>query len=117
MFLQLLLQQVHLLLMIKTVAVHDIPKYSTFKNLFTYAKAIKDYVDNHALQNRLYADKEVTNIFLSHLDGAAYDSAVKEVTAAILLSSTVNAIYLVPAIASTIDQLAPTLASPPQRQN
>ena len=56
-FLQVLLQQVHPLLMIETVAVCDIPKYSTFGNLFTYTKAIRGFVDNHALKNRLYTNK------------------------------------------------------------
>ena len=111
-FLQLLLQQVHPLLMIETVAVRDIPRYSTFKNLFTYAKAIRLYVNNHALQHRLYSDKEVTNIFLSHLDGETHAPAVKEVKAALLLSSNVSSMYLVPAIASTIEQLTPALSTP-----
>ena len=67
-FLQLLLQQVHPLLKIDTITVFDIPKYSTFRNLFEYAKAIHSYVSNHALKNRLFSDMETTQMFLLYLD-------------------------------------------------
>ena len=91
--------------MIDTVAVHDIPRYSTTCNLYSYTKAI---VSNNVLQNRHYSDKEVTHIFLSHLDSPTYTSAIKECKAALLLSTTVDPIYLVPIITGTIYQLAPT---------
>ena len=91
--------------MIKTVAVHNIPKFLEYNNLYSYAKAITLFVSNNTLQNLLYQDKEVTEIFLSHLDDEKYSSAIKECRAALLLSNTVDDIYLVPAIAGTIAQL------------
>ena len=106
-FLQLLLQQVHPLLKIETIAVHDIPKYSTYGDLFEFAKAIHTYIANHALKNRMYSDMEMTHMFLSHLDDEHYSAAVKECKAALLLATTVDPIYQVPAIAGTIDQLQP----------
>ena len=109
-FLQLLIQQVHPLLAIKNIATVDIPKYSSFNNLFRYAREIKTYIDNHSLKSRIFSDKEITNIFLSHLDDRHYSSAIKQCEMAILHASHINPMYLVPAIASTIDQLAP---SPP----
>ena len=43
-FLQLLQQPVHPLLMIRDVATVDIPKYSDFKNMFRYVREIGSYV-------------------------------------------------------------------------
>ena len=44
------------------------PKYSSFKNLFQYAKEIGQYVKTRAFKNRIYTDKEVYHIFLTQLD-------------------------------------------------
>ena len=106
-FLQLVLQQSHPLLAIKNIATIDIPKYSTFKNLFRYAREIKTYVANHALRNRSFSEKETTHIFLSHIDDDRFKHAINKCEMAILHDTTVAPIYLVPAIAGTINQLAP----------
>ena len=45
---------------------------------------------------------------MSHLDDAFYASAIKECEFAILHSNRIEDIYLVPAIAGTIDQLTPS---------
>ena len=109
-FLQLIIQQVHPLLAIKNIATIDIPKYSSFNNLFRYAREVKAYVNNHSLKQRSFSNKEVTHIFLSHLDDDKYSTAVKQCEMAILHALIIDDIYLVPAIAGTIDQLTP---SPP----
>ena len=80
-------------------------KFSVTRNLYSYAKAITTFVRNNALQNRFYKDKEVITIFLSHLDDTTYTSAIKECMMTLLLSPTVDSIYLVPTIAWTINQL------------
>ena len=104
-FLQLLLQQVNPLLKIDTIYIHNILKYSTFKNLFEFAKAIHLYVANHALKNRIYSDIEITQMFFSHLDELHHYAAIKECKAALLLATTMNPVYQVPVIAGTIDQM------------
>ena len=76
-FLQLLVQQVHPILAITNIATIDIPKYSKYKNLFRYTREIVTYVENHGLKNRSYTDREVTNMFLSHLDNPDYSSVIK----------------------------------------
>ena len=50
---------------------------------------------------------ETTQMFLSHLDDPHYSAAAKECKSSLLLATTVGAIYQVPAIAGTIDQLQP----------
>ena len=110
-FLQLLMNQQHPLLVVKNIATVDIPKYSTYKSLFRYAREIKQYVKNHNIRNRIYTEMEITQIFLSHLDEPQYASTVKDIEAALLLSTTVGSTYLVPAIAGTIDQLVPSAAT------
>ena len=106
-FLQLLQQQSHPLLQIKSIATIDIPKYSDFGDLYRYAREITVYVESHALKQRVYSDKEITHIFLSHLDDAHYATAVTQIEGEIQLATDVATIYQVPAIAGTLDQLAP----------
>ena len=111
-FLQLLLQQVHPLLAIKHIATTDIPKYSLFKNLFRYAREIKSYVNNHTLKRQSLSNREITHIFLSHLDEDRYSSAIRKCEMAILHGTTIDDIYLVPAITGTINQMALHIATP-----
>jgi len=106
--LQLLLNQVHPLLVVKNIATVDIPKYSTYNSLFRFAREVKQYVSNHKLKSRDFTEQEITQIFLSHLDHPRYATAIKQCENAILVSPQVDDIYRVPAIAGTIDQLAPT---------
>jgi len=49
-FLQLMMRQIHQLLVVKNIATVDIPKYSMYKSLFQYAREIKKYMSNHGLQ-------------------------------------------------------------------
>ena len=53
----------------------------------------------------------MTSIFLSHLDDSHYSLAIKECEMAILHATIIPAIYLVPAIAGTVNQLAPPQAT------
>ena len=75
--LQLLMNQFHPLLAIKNIATVDIPKYSSYRSLFRYAREIKQYVNNHAIKNRVFSERETTHIFLSHLDDPRYATAVR----------------------------------------
>ena len=106
--LQLLMNQAHPLLVVKNIATVDIPKYSSYNSLFRYAREVRQYVKNHKLKSREFSEQEITQIFLSHLDHPRYDNAIKQCENAILLAPQVDQIYRVPAIAGTIDQLAPT---------
>ena len=104
-FLQLIMNQVHPLLAIKNIATIDIPKYSTYRDLYRYAREINGYVANHALKNRAFSDREVSHIFLSHLDSDHFNSAIGKCEAHLQAANVIDTIYLVPALAGTIDQL------------
>ena len=114
--LQLLMNQVHPLLVVKNIATVDIPKYSTYNSLFRFAREVKQYVKNHKLKSRDFTEQEITQIFLSHLDHPRYAVAIKQCENAILMSPHVDDIYRVPAIAGTIDQLAPTKSTTTHQQ-
>lgn len=90
----------------------DIPKYSAYQNLYCYVREIKHYVTNHALKLREFSDSEVTYVFLSHPDSKYFKLAIGKCETALQMSIQVDAIYLVQAIAGTIDQLHST---PPPR--
>ena len=64
-FLQLLIQQVHPLLAIKIVSTMDIPRYSSYNDLYRYAKEIMIFIKTHALHIRIYTPAETT-MFFSH---------------------------------------------------
>ena len=76
--LQLLMNQVHPLLVVKNIATVDIPKYSTYNILFRFAREVKQYVLNHKLKSRDVIEQEITQIFLSHLDHPSYASSIKQ---------------------------------------
>ena len=105
------MNQVHPLLAVKNIATVDIPKYSTYRSLFRYTREINQYIKNHAIKSRVFSARETTHIFLSHLDDPYYAAAVSQCKAAILLYPSTDKIYCVPAIAGTIDQLAPDTAA------
>ena len=115
-FLQLLMHQTHTLLAIKNIATVDIPKYSTFNDIYRYAREIGHYASGHALKNREFSVREVSHIFLSHLDNKHYASAIDNCEAAIQTTGNIDDIYLVPALAGIIDQLAPNPSSPNSAQ-
>ena len=103
-FLQLMLQQAHPLLTLKNITTVDIPKYSSFQNLFKYAKEVKHYVSNHGLKNRFFTEKEITETFLMHLDDPHFHAAIEHYKTTICLSPAYfDTIYKVPNIVSTIE--------------
>ena len=104
-FLQLLIQQVHHLLAIKTVATMDITRYSSYNDVYRYAKEIVIFVKTHALYMRIYTPAESTHFFLTHLDNTKFDTAVHLCQSAIHGATTIDPEYLVPAVAGTIKQL------------
>ena len=75
-FLQLLIQQVHPLLAIKTVATMDIPRDISYNDLYRYAKEIVIFVKTHALHMHIYTPVKTTQFFLTHLDNTKLDTAV-----------------------------------------
>ena len=107
-FLDLLLQQSHPLLLIKSIATIDILKYSDFNDMYRYAREVALYVANLALEQRSFFIKETTLMLLSHLDNLRYKLAVKDYETEILHLPTIPVIYTIPEIVGTIDQLRPT---------
>ena len=107
-FLQLLLQLTHPKLTITSVATIDIPKFSDSNDLFVYAKEILDFVDKHNINSRTYTQREISEMYLSHLDDEKYEEAKSKCESTISTSTTVDALYCVPALAGTIEQLIST---------
>ena len=46
----------------------QIPVYSTFKDLYLYARAIQDYIGIQRIEGRMYDVKEMLLLFLKYLD-------------------------------------------------
>ena len=82
-FLQLIMHLAHPLLTINNIATIYIPKYSTFNDIYRYAREIGHYIYNHALKQREFSVREVSHIFLSHLDNEHNASAINKCEAAI----------------------------------
>ena len=104
-FLQLIMQQAHPLLAIKNISTVYIPKYSDYKNLLCCVCKITTYINNHALRNWSFSNRETTHIFFLHLDEDNFKSAITKYEMAVLHVTTVAAIYLVLPISGTINQL------------
>lgn len=75
-FLQLLLLQVHLQISIQGITVQDIPHYSSHKNLFLYVKAIITFSCLYKLRHRQYSNKELSQMFLTHLDDSRFNAEI-----------------------------------------
>ena len=114
-FLLLLLRQAHTKLLIKPSATADIPRFTTYKCIYKYARAIKEYERHHNLASRRFTDHELCTMFLAHLDHHCFNTINASITSIIRTSATIPAEYLVPAIAATIDQsiTIPTFATYP----
>ena len=103
--LQLLLQHTYPLLTVKKVATVDISKYSMYRHIFRYTREIKQYMPNHEMKKRPFSDREITYMFLSHLDNPYYAKVVHDCEALIPHCTVANPIYLAPTISGTINQL------------
>ena len=53
----------------------DIPKYSSYNDLYRYAKEIVIFIKTNALHMHIYTPAETT-IFFTHLDNTKFDAAV-----------------------------------------
>jgi len=93
------------LLLIKNSATMDIPKYSSYNDLYRYAKELVYFVKTHGLHQQYFISEETTQMYLTHLDNPKFDDAVQLCQNAIHGSVTMSATYFVPAITGTIDQL------------
>ena len=106
-FLQLLLYQAHPQLLIHSIAIQNIPKYSTTSNLYSYAKSMVVFIRTHELKRRKYSLEEQTAMYLAHLDDPRYEKAILTCQMALTGCDTPPTEYTLPAIAGTIDQLCP----------
>ena len=57
--------------------VQDIPKYSAYDDLYTFANAITEFEKLQQLSHRLYSDLEMTTMYLEHIDNKRYEDAVE----------------------------------------
>lgn len=71
---------------------------------------------NHEIKQRVFTEREITHIFLSHLNHPRYANTVKQYESAILLSPAIDKMYLVSAIAGIIDQITPGITPTTQQQ-
>lgn len=74
-------------------------------------------MDNHALRNISFSNREITHIFLSHLNESRYASDNRKCKNEILYDMHINCICLVPDIAGTIDQISPISSTPGAQTN
>ena len=79
-----------------------IPKFSDSNDLFVYAKEILDFVDKHKINFHTYTPREISEMYLSHLDDENYEEAKSKCEATITTTATLDALYCVPALAGTI---------------
>ena len=103
-FLFQLLRLVHSNLMLKSSATQDIPKFSDYKDIYKYARGIKEYQKQHNIAKRTFTDKEITTMFLDHLDHPCFRVIVSTISTQIRNLSIIPQEYIVPALATTIDQ-------------
>ena len=113
-FLKELLRLVHPMLSINQIASINIPNFSTSGDLYTYAASILHWIEKHGMKQRSYDQLEITSLFLDHLDDDRYIAAVQLCKAGLLNQTSVPIIYLLPTIATTIEQLVPN--PPPTRE-
>ena len=89
-----------------SLATVDIPSYSTTKCLYKYAKAINNYIEVERINKRLYSLKEVSYMYLSHLDSNTYESTRDNIRGAIKLTpDPIPLRYQVPGLATTITHM------------
>ena len=106
-FLYQLIRLVHPMLSTQQIASANPPNYSNSGDLYTFADQIITYISNHSQKGRTCDNMEETKLYLDHLDDAFYTQAISHYRLAILNCTTPPADYLVPTIATTIDELCP----------
>ena len=65
-FLQLMMQQKYLLLVVKNIAKVDIPKYSIYKSIYRYSREIKQYLSKNG-KKCSFSDKKTSHILSAPL--------------------------------------------------
>ena len=113
-FLMLLLRQAHTMLMAIPYASSDIPRYSSYKDIYKYAKAIKEYERRHNLAKRTFSTSKLSNMFLDHLDDPCFKTIASNIVTILRTSDPIPPEYHVPALATYIDQLVTPPPSSPQ---
>ena len=90
----------------RTTTVIDIPKYSEFLNLYTYAHQILQYIKIHTINNRIYSDKETSTMYLLHIDDLKFTNAIALVQSRLehYQPGTLPLNLTVPALATTLTQ-------------
>ena len=74
----------------------NIPKYSSYNDLYRYTKKLVYFVKTHGLDKCHYTPEETTQMYLTHLDNPKFDDAVQLCQKFIHGSTTLSAEYLVP---------------------
>ena len=85
---------------------NQIPSYSKFKDLYTYARAVKDYVEVQKIEGRHYNTKDISNFFLKYLDKPLYQKARMQIQNRVDAcgDSSIPLSLQVPGLATTITQ-------------
>ena len=112
-FLMLLLRQAHALLMANPHASSDILNYSTYNDIYKYAKSIKEYERRNNLAKRNLSTCEMSNMFLEHLDDPHFKTVASNIVTILRTSDANPPEYYVPTLATYIDQLMPQPLSSP----
>ena len=85
---------------------NQIPVYSTFNDLYLYARAIQDFVGIQRIEGRRYNAKEMSLLFLKYLDEPLYQKGklLMQTRLEHCTSKTVPISLQVPGLATTISQ-------------
>lgn len=66
-------------LVVKSSAMQNIPKFSTYRDIYQYTYVIKEYQKQHGIDKRNYTEKEITTIFLDCLDHPYFNVIVSNI--------------------------------------
>ena len=84
----------------------QIPVYSSFKDLYTFARAIQDYISVQRIEGRTYDMKQISQLFLKYLDEPLYQQAklLMQTRIESYGAATLPISLQVPGLATTISQ-------------
>ena len=89
-----------------SLATINIPKYSTSKCLYKYAKAINNYVEVQLTNSRVYTTKVISYMYLSHLDSETHMNTRDRIRTTIEMTPNPIPIrYQVPGLATALTYL------------
>ena len=85
----------------------DIPNYSSYKDIYKYAKAIKEYARRYNLVKRTFSTSELSNMFLEHLDDPSFKIISSNIITVLISASLIPPEYHVPSVTVVLVKKVP----------